>query len=353
MTTSVLKGINWTDANNGSNIVAVSAATLKIISTDAYQMSYTYAAADFGGTRDVFINEPVGHSYAIFLNGVYFDGQNSEISIGEVSWGNGKKSQIMVLDPTPDDNASFIFQLGGDALPTMTTLAQANAFYSSVTNVTGTFGGIFGPAKPFTLQSLTSHLVTSQNDTLIAKAGFDNWTGMRINTGIGNDYVVGLGYNEYLILGTGADKGFGGSGNDTILGDAGNDSLVGGLGNDTLFGGGDNDRLYGDGGIDYLNGGLGNDFLSGGLGNDALRGDLGADIFVFTNGGGADRVVDFQNNVDTLWLGGNLGLTTLSSALAKATQVGVNVVFNFGDGDTFTILNTTKVQLIDDIFIIL
>ena len=352
MTTTVLKGINWTDGNNGANIVAISAASLKIISTDAYQMSYTYAAADFGGTRDVFINEPVGQSYAIFLNGVYFDGQNSEISVGEVSWGNGKKSQIIVLDPTPDDNASFIFQLGGDALPVMTTLAQANALYTSVTAVTGTFGGTFGPTKAFTLQSLTSHLVTSQNDTLIAKAGFDNWTGQRINTGIGNDYVAGLSYNEYLILGSGADTGSGGSGNDTIFGNAGNDSLLGGLGNDTVFGGGDNDRLYGDAGIDYLNGGLGNDILSGGLGNDALRGHLGTDIFVFTNGGGADRVVDFQNNTDTLWLGCNLGLTTLSSALAKATQVGLNVVFNFGDGDTFTILNTTKVQLIDDITIL-
>lgn len=352
MTTTVLQGLQFTDTADGNNVNAVSVATAKLITTDAYKMAYAYAENDLGGSRLVNISEPTGHSYRILLNGAYFDGQNSEATVAEVTWASGKTSQVLFLDTNPADDTYTIFQLGGDKLPTMTSVSQANAFINSVTMVDGTFGGTFGPNKGFTLQSLTSHLSSTQNDVLVAKAGYDNWTGMDINTGLGNDRVVGLGFNEHLTLGSGADTGVGGGGNDTILGGTGNDSLLGGLGADTLNGGDNADRLFGGSGADYLSGGLGGDRLEGGTGNDALRGGGGVDAFVFSNGKAMDRVLDFTDNTDTLMLNHDLGVTSVAGALAKAVQDGANVVFTFGDGDILTVLNATKSHLADDITIL-
>src|SRR5690606_13190267 len=45
--------------------------------------------------------------------------------------------------------------------------------------------------------------------------------------------------------------------------------------------GGGNDTIIGSAGDDRINGGAGNDRLAGGLGNDTLIGGTGADTFVF------------------------------------------------------------------------
>jgi Ca2+-binding RTX toxin-like protein len=71
-----------------------------------------------------------------------------------------------------------------------------------------------------------------------------------IETGSGNDTVVGSGVAN--VIRTNA-------GNDTVRGGSGNDTLIGGLGEDRLFGQDGNDTLEGGGGLDYLNGGSGND----------------------------------------------------------------------------------------------
>jgi len=60
---------------------------------------------------------------------------------------------------------------------------------------------------------------------------------------------------------------------------------------DSVDGGGGNDRIIGRGG---------NDTLAGGAGNDVLIGGAGRDVFVFTPGGGIDRVLDFQKGFDRL-----------------------------------------------------
>lgn len=245
------------------------------------------------------------------------------------------------------------------------------------------------------------------NDSLIGNVGDDTINGGNgddiVRGGVGNDSILGDAGNDKLFGDAGNDYVSGGAGTDSIVGSTGNDTLLGGSENDTIYGGNDNDSIQGDAGDDLLrgdrgndtvdggagadkmDGGYGNDVLRGGsendtingnVGNDSIQGDAGndslmggdgkdtivggagadtlkggsgEDSFVFSLGHGADRVLDFKDNVDTLTFHTNLGNSSVSAALAEATQVGRNVVFNFGDGDTLTVLNITKLKLQNDI----
>jgi hypothetical protein len=66
----------------------------------------------------------------------------------------------------------------------------------------------------------------------------------------------------------------------------------------------------------------GDDTLAGRAGNDTLLGGTGADRFVFQRGDDTDRIRDFQDNVDTILLGGFAGVTSASTALGHARQSG-------------------------------
>ena len=92
-----------------------------------------------------------------------------------------------------------------------------------------------------------------------------------------------------------------------------------GAGNDTLLGGAGNDTLLGGAGADKLNSGIGDDLIVGGAGNDTMAGDAGRDIFAFLAGpsGTTDLITDFQPSVDRIDVTG-LGITSLSSAMAGA-----------------------------------
>ena len=62
-----------------------------------------------------------------------------------------------------------------------------------------------------------------------------------------------------------------GGGDDRVIGSPFADIVRGGSGDDTLFGGGGNDRLSGEDGDDFVHGGGGRDSVSGGEGDDVLR----------------------------------------------------------------------------------
>ncbi|WP_151717521.1 calcium-binding protein [Gemmobacter serpentinus] len=212
------------------------------------------------------------------------------------------------------------------------------------------------------------------NDKILGEAGNDN-----INGGAGSDHLVGGGGNDTLVGGADNDSIFGGNDNDSITGDAGDDLLRGergadtidggtgedkidgGYGDDVLRGGADNDTINGnigndlingDGGNDSILGGDGKDTITGGAGNDTIKGGSGADVFVFADGHGADRILDFKDNVDTLQFTAGLAGNSVAAALNNAEQAGRNVVFDFGDGDTLVIMNITKAKLLNDIDII-
>lgn len=196
----------------------------------------------------------------------------------------------------------------------------------------------------------------------------------RLFGGAGDDSLLGNG---------GADALSGGAGNDLLLGGAGADRMDGGIGLDTasyqtaalrvvvdmassglnrgdalgdvllgienLQGSGFNDSLTGNDLANSLYGMAGADRLWGRGGADALYGGAGTDVFVFRKASGHDRVMDFQDNVDTLALIGFAGVTTAAKALTYATQIGNDVVFKFGLTDSVTVLNTSKAALLDDL----
>lgn len=174
----------------------------------------------------------------------------------------------------------------------------------------------------------------SGNDRLVGNA-----TDNRLGGNDGNDVLLGFGGadrlfgdagRDWLFGGAGRDRAYGGKGHDRLFGKDGRDLLLGGLGKDKLFGGKGNDVLGGGAGNDVLAGSGGRDWLNGGGGDDTLTGGAGRDVFVFLAGGGADRITDFQDDVDTLRLDSGLGIASAADALSHAVDDGTDIVFSFG-----------------------
>ena len=226
------------------------------------------------------------------------------------------------------------------------------------------------------------------NDTVTGEAGNDTIYGGSgddlIDGGIGNDSVYGDAGADTMSGGSGVDSliystdtagvavrlwnntasggeaqgdvisGFenlrGGSGNDTLNGDNGANELIGGNGNDFLFAIGGNDTITGEDGNDTLYGGDGDDLIDGGTGNDNLYGDGGEDTFVFRAGDGSDAVFGFEHTIDTLLLSTTLtdGETDAAAVLSTyASDASGTVVFDFGDGDTFTLNGVNSLLNLD------
>lgn len=164
--------------------------------------------------------------------------------------------------------------------------------------------------------------------------------------GSGNDTLTGNAANNLLKGGRGNDEIVAGLGKDTLRGDQGKDTLKGQSGNDTLRGGNGNDRLLGGGGKDDLEGQKGRDKLDGQKGDDDLTGNQGKDVFYFRKNGDNDTILDFQDDIDVIRV---KKLGNLSSVLDSADQIGSDVVFDFGGGDTLTVLNTTLNAISDDV----
>ncbi|MFW2589983.1 DUF6923 family protein [Sagittula sp. SSi028] len=132
-----------------------------------------------------------------------------------------------------------------------------------------------------------------------------------INTGLGNDLAAGdmVGdewqyvdgrwvYDAAAVVASawGAAHSFDdlietGAGNDVLLGNRGNDTLRAGLGDDVLNAGWGADDLFGGEGNDTLNLEEGNDYAEGGMGNDLINGGAGDDVIY-----GDDAGVNLLNN---------------------------------------------------------
>lgn len=196
------------------------------------------------------------------------------------------------------------------------------------------------------LEANAASRLWASNDTIL---NFDSASGSKT----GNDTLLGTdGANTF--------KGYGGreiisgrGGNDKLYGGDDADKIYGGADNDKVYGGDGADRLYGSAGADTLYGEDGNDFLDGGFGGtDLLYGGGGADDFQFDKGEGTDIVKDFQNNIDTIQFDNFDTLTDAASALALATEVGDDVLFTLGGGDSLLVENTSKAELLNDIEIV-
>ena len=182
------------------------------------------------------------------------------------------------------------------------------------------------------------------NDTLDGGGGGDALVG-----GDGQDELNGYGGADRLAGETDNDELFGDEGDDTLLGASGDDKLFGEVGVDTLFGGEGDDLLSSGVGADRLLGGDGADRLSGDEGDDKLAGGDGRDRFEFSRNYDTDRILDFEDDVDTIVLDGTrLGVTSRADALSHATVVDGNTVFTFNTGDVLVVENIADPTLLRD-----
>jgi hypothetical protein len=101
----------------------------------------------------------------------------------------------------------------------------------------------------------------------------------------------------------GSDTILGSMGDDRLYGNAGGDTLSGARGDDYVAGGNGADDLSGGAGRDRLVGGASRDVLSGGGDKDVLIGGAGSDTFHFDKGDGRDRITDFRDKKDMIWIG--------------------------------------------------
>jgi Ca2+-binding RTX toxin-like protein len=108
-----------------------------------------------------------------------------------------------------------------------------------------------------------------------------------VTSGLGNDLIdVSALPNDsdfnYLQSGAGNDTVIGGSGGDNLEGEIGNDSLLGGDGNDYLYGGEGNDTIDGGNGDDDISFGAGASVIDGGEGIDGISLDFAEESEDFT-----------------------------------------------------------------------
>jgi len=220
----------------------------------------------------------------------------------------------------------------------------------------------------------------------------------------GNDMLDGAGGNDRILGGDGNDTINGGDGVDVIFGQAGDDILSGGAGNDfffgdtgadshdggsgidtvsyftssvgltvnmsgigtastgdalgdtytnieRIFGSGLDDILIGDANDNIFLGNGGDDYLDGGLGNDTLIGGAGVDSFGFSvENGQADVISGFFTANEVIYIydtfGGESGPTDFNDLIANyASDAGANVIFDFGGGNTLTIVGHNLADL--------
>lgn len=112
----------------------------------------------------------------------------------------------------------------------------------------------------------------------------------------------------------------------------GKDRFTGSDNDDLAWAGKGDDRVNGLGGNDSINGELGDDKMTGGSGSDHF-------FFLFDGEGGKDVITDFDAN------GGGQSQDYIAAQfddVLSIKQNGDDVVINFGDGNTLTLLDTDK-----------
>lgn len=331
MTTYTLTGSAvYRDFAHGDQVVRVetNAITLEIVVPDG-STTFKYALLPAPAPDDLPPAEVTADVYGLRLNGQSYDAPpDSAETFLEVSWtyGGGVHNSIAYNIFAPEVDVAglgivdidYVFVLSGDALPTLTTPAEWNAFEASITSFT-TPGGAYGPGVDIPFASLGGTI--TEDDRIDGTDGTDTLDG-----GAGNDTILG---------GAGDDVLIGGNGDDVLRGGDGSDSLIGGDGNDTLVTG-DNVPAW----EDYVRPGAGNDVvnLSGIVyGFVSLdQGDLSA---------GIDLALDGTANSLNVDKGAN-GTTTVRDVNRPMTADGLGIYGTSHDNSFSVVLDSGQwVQL--------
>ena len=280
-----------------------------------------------------------------------------------------------------------------------------SAYYTTATSaVTADLvnGGTIGDAAGDTYNSIEWLFGSDFDDTLLGDGAINRLTG-----GLGADTLDGRGGNDRLLGGDGNDIIMGGDGVDTIFGQDGDDQLFGGNDNDFFYGGQGSDSHDGGAGfdsvsylassggvfVDVVNGGGsgdaqgdsyvsieryfgsqfddvvlasaanetifgygGQDALYGRQGNDSLFGGAGEDSFGYDpSDSGADTINDFVAgagaNEYIFIFGGDPNIDSFAEVMSFAyDDLMGNTVFDFGGGNTLTVLNTLMADFTPDDF---
>ncbi|MEP3891775.1 MAG: S8 family serine peptidase [Hellea sp.] len=253
--------------------------------------------------------------------------------------------------------------------------------------------GSLGEATGDTFSSIEWVWGSAFNDHITGDGGNNRLEGRD-----GDDFLDGVDGNDRLLGGDGNDIINGGDGVDTLFGQAGIDAINGGAGNDFMFGsqgadafdggadfdtvsylassagvdvnltsggfGGDaagdtyvsvervfgtsfNDSIEGSSADETLIGNGGNDYLEGFGGNDSLIGGAGTDNYGYnTVSGDADTIIGFSTAGEIIFIrGGDAAFDTFAEIMAVAVDSGSNTFFNFGGGNTLTIVGQNIADL--------
>lgn len=186
------------------------------------------------------------------------------------------------------------------------------------------------------------------NDVANGRNGNDTIFG-----GSGHDNLIGSNGNDRLVGGNGNDRLSGENGRDRLEGQDGNDNLIGGGGADRIFGGAGFDQLSGGGGQDRLHGGGGRDRLFGGAGNDVMTGGNNHDVFIFTDGHGHDRILDFTASFSSerIDLSGVSSIQHFVSLKDSSVQTSRGVRITTDDDSSILLVDVQLSSLGDDDFI--
>jgi len=219
--------------------------------------------------------------------------------------------------------------------------ASGSNFIDDLTNTSAT-SMTFTGARPLTVDSMTSTVVTSINASAMT-AAFINATA---NAGAVASTISGGSGNDSLIGGSAADSISGNAGHDSITAAAGNDIVDGGAGNDTIVGDGGTDSLSGGDGDDTFNVTTTTDFIglsavetvAGGAGNDNLQFSQTATAISLV---AADLAA--ISSIETITINGTSGAGSITLSDAVYTANGV-ATLRIVDGDLTTAAGTLTVD---------
>jgi Ca2+-binding RTX toxin-like protein len=126
-----------------------------------------------------------------------------------------------------------------------------------------------------------------------------------------------------------------------------------GVENLTLASGAGNLNGTGNGLGNVIVGNEGDNRLAGMAGADTLTGGAGADTFVFSFGGGKDRIVDFDPTNDVIDCIGLdvVGVSDFAGLMSHAAQIGADTVITFDVDNAITFNNLQLSQLSQDAFL--